>query len=336
MATLHWELRDLLPELRDEGRLNTLIAMLLHANIRLRCYPSLDLLVKETGFGIEAVNRAKNWLIKRGLAVKVPYKLRVDEERKLPNRQNVYQLTGVYALPTGEILHYLYMTPEAFNELQARIQEIQKSHPSTTETSVSETSTTETSAVEVEGISSIKGVSTSKGKAISKGNSLSPDGDGARAAAPPKKSRKEKKPTAIEEKAKANDGQEEPSSPGSGAPSSPKRVATLGTTTHYDVYLALIKQWRHDPAKVTKALKGQFMGVAADLHRVDITPERIPDLCAYIGQRAKTERWKGWTVSVLPKYANDFLLACPAASEQAHKETTTTRAVFGVAGTAVD
>lgn len=123
MTTLHWEMRPLLTHLKPEGRLNVLTALLLHANIRLRCWPSLETLVAETDFTIATVNRAKNWLLQHGFIVLVPYELRVDNERKLPPRQNVYQLTGVANIK-GKVFQYLYMTPESYEELRERVEQI--------------------------------------------------------------------------------------------------------------------------------------------------------------------------------------------------------------------
>jgi phage replication O-like protein O len=98
-----------------------------------------------------------------------------------------------------------------------------------------------------------------------------------------------------------------PTPPGAAAPPSPKR-------THYDVYLALLAQWQYDPEKVTEQKKKEMMRVAMDLHRVDITPEQVPTLYTFIAKKAEKENWKAWTVNVLPKYANDFLKALPAAN----------------------
>lgn len=128
MTALDWQLRGGLVHLRDNGRLNVLVALILHANIRNRCWPSLDLLCKETGFGLEAVNKAKKWLSEHKAIEVVKYAQRLDEEKALPPRQNVYQLTG-YLRIEGEIYRYLY-TPNAFN-------------PSATETSATETSIAE-------------------------------------------------------------------------------------------------------------------------------------------------------------------------------------------------
>lgn len=122
MSTLHWKMREILPIMQEEGRLNTLIAMLLRCNIRMRCYPSLETLVSDTGLSIATVNRAKNWLLECGFVVLVPYKLRVDDELKLSRRHNVYQLTGVCTVNGSEI-QYLFMTDVAMQELRNRVRD---------------------------------------------------------------------------------------------------------------------------------------------------------------------------------------------------------------------
>jgi hypothetical protein len=106
-TTLDFQLREALPHLSKNARLNVLVALILHANIRNRCYPSLDWLCVETGFGIEAVNKAKSWLIDVGAIERVPYAQRVGREKALPPRQTVYQLTGIMTIE-GKTYAYLY------------------------------------------------------------------------------------------------------------------------------------------------------------------------------------------------------------------------------------
>jgi len=122
MATLHWKMREILPQLQEEGRLNVLIAMLLRCNIRMRCYPALETLVKDTGLSIATVNRGKNWLAEHGFIVLVPFKKRMDDELSLSRRHNVYQLTGVCTVD-GKEYQYLYLTDVAMEELQKRVRD---------------------------------------------------------------------------------------------------------------------------------------------------------------------------------------------------------------------
>jgi hypothetical protein len=112
MPTLDWQMRPMLHEFRESGRLNVLVALILHSNIRLRCWVGTELLIKETGYESKAVVAAKQWLIKRGALSLVSYKYRVDEERKLPSRQHVMQLTGVIMDEKGEWHRYLHISPE--------------------------------------------------------------------------------------------------------------------------------------------------------------------------------------------------------------------------------
>lgn len=137
-VTLNWNLRDALAILGEGHRLNVLIALALRSNGRMRCFPSLDTLVADTGKSISVVNEAKKWLKAHGAFALVPYKLRVDEEKKLPVRQHVYQLTGILKID-GKVIPYLYLSPES---LQA-ISDVIDTYVSESETSESETSVSE-------------------------------------------------------------------------------------------------------------------------------------------------------------------------------------------------
>lgn len=148
-ATLHWQLRQHLHEFKPAVRLSVLTALLLHANVRLRCYPGIDLLCKETGYETKAVVAAKQWLRRSGAFVLVPYSKRVDEEIALPRRQHVYQLTGV--IRVGEtVVPYLFMTPEAQQAVTDAVFKVVESKVSLCEVSLSTT----------------KGISSSKGSSI--------------------------------------------------------------------------------------------------------------------------------------------------------------------------
>lgn len=121
MATLHWALRAHLKDLREDGRLAVLTALILHANLRMRCWASTDLLISETGWSRVPVVAAKKWLGEHGAFVLVPFRKRVDEELKLPRRQHVYQLTGILRL-YGETVPYLFLSPEAISAVEAAVQ----------------------------------------------------------------------------------------------------------------------------------------------------------------------------------------------------------------------
>jgi DnaD/phage-associated family protein len=94
-TTLHWEFRKVLPMFREGARLPVYMCYLLHANERGRSWPSIDLIEKETGYYRAAVVAAKKWLLESGAIERVPYDKRMDdEEKKLPRRLHVVQITG--------------------------------------------------------------------------------------------------------------------------------------------------------------------------------------------------------------------------------------------------
>jgi hypothetical protein len=162
MATLHWEMRGMLKEMREEGRLAVLTALILHANIRMRCWPSVPLLIDETGWSSASVTAAKVWLIEHGAIVLVPYRKRVDEECRLPRSKHIYQLTGMMNIG-GETKPYLYMTPESEQAIKVVLAEISLAEKSVGKNSVGKN----------------KGSSTSKGNSTLKGESTSSSDDDA-------------------------------------------------------------------------------------------------------------------------------------------------------------
>ena len=116
MATLHWDMRRVLPLLRDEGRLAVLTCLILHANVRNRCWPSTETICDTTGWGRDSVLSAKQWLIDNGAVELVPYNMRANEEKELPRRQHVYQLTGVFVFEDNgqsTLVRYLYSPAES-------------------------------------------------------------------------------------------------------------------------------------------------------------------------------------------------------------------------------
>jgi hypothetical protein len=113
---LHWDVRNHLHEFREGNkgaRWPILTAMLLHSNQRLRCWPSTDLLMAETGFSShKEITEARRWLLDRQAIILVPYHQRVGEEKNLPERQFVYQLTGVFRAKDGTLVPLLRLSPE--------------------------------------------------------------------------------------------------------------------------------------------------------------------------------------------------------------------------------
>jgi hypothetical protein len=124
MSVLDWRLRDALHHLSTNGRLNVLIALILRANVRNRCYPSMKLIAKETGFGLATITEAKKWLEEHGAIEVVPYAQRVgDEKEKIKStRQHVYQLTGVLKVD-GVTYPYFYVSESEISESEISVSE---------------------------------------------------------------------------------------------------------------------------------------------------------------------------------------------------------------------
>lgn len=131
-GVLNWELRKALPSLGEGHRLNVLIALILRSNVRMRCYPSMETIAADTGKSISVVSDAKLWLQEHGAFYLVPYKLRVEDEKSLPVRQHVYQLTGVLRID-GMTYPYLYLSPEALKAVDISENEISKTEVSDSE-----------------------------------------------------------------------------------------------------------------------------------------------------------------------------------------------------------
>jgi len=92
--------------------LHVLMALVLHQNERGRCWPSNDLLMRETGKGSGSITEALKHLEGISAVVRVPHEHRIGKEKDLHQRKNVWQLTGI--LVFEEVVYpYLYMTPEA-------------------------------------------------------------------------------------------------------------------------------------------------------------------------------------------------------------------------------
>jgi hypothetical protein len=156
----HWDMKDFMFELtRDDSnpkahrsaRLAVLMQLMFRSNQRLRCWPSTKTLCKSTGFNQPAVVEARNWIVAHHAVVLVPYEKRMGDEKKLPVRQSVYQLTGVLKL-ANRVVPYLLMSPEMFQTVTAELENI-GSDVSEVKTSVSEVSVSEP-----KGITIIKGI----------------------------------------------------------------------------------------------------------------------------------------------------------------------------------
>lgn len=94
-ATIDYDIKRALPFLMNNYRWNVLTVLILHANIRNRCWVSMDTIAEMATNGNRTkANDAKKWLEKHGAFEIVPFGKRVDKERDLAPRQHVYQLLG--------------------------------------------------------------------------------------------------------------------------------------------------------------------------------------------------------------------------------------------------
>jgi hypothetical protein len=130
VPTLDHRFKDVMHHFHGGARLHVYLILVLRANIRNRCWPSMRRIAKDTGYALAAVNEAKKWLQEHGAIEIVKYEHRVgDEKRDVNHLQNVYQLTGVIKF-AGVTYPCLYV-PQI-------------------ETSENETSRNETSQIETE------------------------------------------------------------------------------------------------------------------------------------------------------------------------------------------
>lgn len=94
-ATIDYDIKRALPFLMNNYRWNVLTVLILHANIRNRCWVSMDTIAEMATHGNRTkANDAKKWLEKHCAFEIVPFSKRVDKERDLAPRQHVYQLLG--------------------------------------------------------------------------------------------------------------------------------------------------------------------------------------------------------------------------------------------------
>lgn len=121
MTSLHYDAQDAPPELYQSDRIGVLFFLILHANIRSRCWPSLARIMLKTKISKPTIIKAIRWLEGHKAIEVVPFKLRVGEEKDLPPRLNVYQLTGVIEW-NGETIPYLYVgkTPSEKDDTQSK------------------------------------------------------------------------------------------------------------------------------------------------------------------------------------------------------------------------
>lgn len=160
IVAFHWDMKlhqheftrdENKPKSHRSGRLAVLLQLMLHANQRLRCWPSIDTLCQNTGLNRPSVVEAIRWLIKHGAIVLVPYEKREGKEKLLPTRQHIYQLTGIAHLPCGTV-PYLLMSNDMLAAVKEELDALEVN------SSESELSDLELSESEPKGITSIKGI----------------------------------------------------------------------------------------------------------------------------------------------------------------------------------
>lgn len=96
MNSISFQLKEAMHLLCQDDRWNVLTVLMLHSNIRNRCWPSMDIITAMGCNGNRArATRAKKWLVKHQALELVPAAQRHTDEKHLPPRQHVYQLTGV-------------------------------------------------------------------------------------------------------------------------------------------------------------------------------------------------------------------------------------------------
>ena len=107
MTVINWRIRELLPHV-TEGQLKLLLALLSRCNARNRCWPTTQQLATDTGLHHDTIVGHRRMLVISGAIELVPCSKRVAEEKKLPPRQFVYQMTGIMNV-NGVDVPYLYL-----------------------------------------------------------------------------------------------------------------------------------------------------------------------------------------------------------------------------------
>lgn len=129
--TLDYNMKGCMDELTKDCRWNVLTVLILHANIRNRCWVGMDTIARmATSGNLRRATKAKKWLQSQGAFTLVPYNKRVgDDELALAPRQHVYQLTGNLTIG-GVVYPYLYheavkATPIENNEILPNVSPIE-------------------------------------------------------------------------------------------------------------------------------------------------------------------------------------------------------------------
>ncbi len=111
MQPLDYRLKFAPPEIWEDNRWTVLTFLMLHANVRNRCWPSVRTIAARMHKSTATINKAKQWLIKAGAIKIVPIKERSEEEKALSRRLHIYQLTGEFLIE-GKKYPYFYLPPE--------------------------------------------------------------------------------------------------------------------------------------------------------------------------------------------------------------------------------
>lgn len=135
---LNYELKAHFAVIYDQDRWGLLTLLMLHSNERDRCWPTMRGLAKMMGRSLPVVTRAKQWLIEHEAIEIVPYDKRVDQEKALPQRQHVYQLSGYISI-NGVKVQYIFNKPS--KAVEDQYPETSKPDISQNEISNPETST---------------------------------------------------------------------------------------------------------------------------------------------------------------------------------------------------
>lgn len=148
-TSLHWGFRSVLHHFRQDGTLAVYLCYLLHANMRNRAWPSVELLIKETGWSRASVVAAKQWLVEHRALEKVGMAQRLGaDETRTHQRTDIMQITGVLLID-GEVVPLLYFNQNTNDSLNI---------------SVDESMDTKSMVAETEVVSTPKGISINKGR----------------------------------------------------------------------------------------------------------------------------------------------------------------------------
>lgn len=108
MPTIDYGLRDIPAEFWKHDHWTVLTFLLLHANIRSRCWPGMRYIAGHIHKSLTYVQDTRDWLIEHSAVRLVSFSERVAEERKLPARQYVYELSGRVVIAESTY-PYLYL-----------------------------------------------------------------------------------------------------------------------------------------------------------------------------------------------------------------------------------